>query len=80
MLFVYPEEVLLECDTRGIQEPLSVAFLNKQGVVVELVDLPEAGAQLRSTKPAAFALEVPRGWFADHNVTVGTSAELEGFY
>lgn len=54
---------------------LSVAFLDTEGRILNIEDMePNSEAQHCSAKPAAYALEVRRGWFADRQITAGKQA------
>ena len=52
--------------------PLSAAFMDEQGRIVDLIELEPLSTQIRCSKaPARYALEVNRGWFVKHGIGVG---------
>ncbi len=57
--------------------PLSAAFLDEAGRVVDLIDLEPLSKAIRcSREPARYALEVNRGWFAEQGI--GTGVWVQG--
>jgi uncharacterized membrane protein (UPF0127 family) len=74
MLFVYPE-----CDWRSFWMKdtliaLSLAYLDKNGVILEILDMePLDETSHPSSKPAQYALEVNKGWFKKHGIKAGDS-------
>jgi len=57
--------------------PLSAAFFDEGGVVVDVIDLEPLNTEIRCSKrPARYALEMDQGWFADRGI--GRGARLEG--
>lgn len=57
--------------------PLSAAFIDEHGRIVDLIDLEPLSLEIRcSTEPARYALEVPQGWFERNGVNPG--AEVTG--
>lgn len=79
MLFVYESELYLSFWMKNTYIPLSIAFINKDKVIVDIQDmLPAAGpvvdSQLRrykSKRPSQYALEMNKGWFKTHKIAVG---------
>ncbi|CEG53457.1 Exported protein [Stutzerimonas xanthomarina] len=56
--------------------PLSAAFFDEDGVLVDVIDLEPFNTQIRcSQRPARFALEMDQGWFAERGVGRGTRLE-----
>lgn len=56
--------------------PLSAAFLDEEGSVVDLIDLEPLSETIRcSRKPARYALEVNRGWFGTNGIEAGDSVK-----
>jgi uncharacterized membrane protein (UPF0127 family) len=79
MLFVYEKEELLSFWMKNTRIPLSIAFLDKSGKIVDLQDMVPFSLQTRtSALPAQFALEVNQGWFEEHGISVGDSVKLPG--
>jgi uncharacterized protein len=77
MLFVYPDEEKLSFTMEDTVIPLSIAFMDSEGRIVDIQDMKplEAGPYV-SAKPARYALEVNRGFFRERGVKVGDRAEL----
>lgn len=80
MLFIYRDEQVRSFWMKDTKIPLSIAFINAAGRIVDIQDL-EPGDQVsrRSEAPAAYALEVNRGWFAAAGITEGDEVKgLDG--
>ena len=57
--------------------PLSAAFFDEDGVLVDVIDLEPFNTEIRCSKrPASYALEMDQGWFAEREI--GRDARLEG--
>ena len=57
--------------------PLSIAFIDKKGVIKEIKDMePGLDSSVRPSKPAQYALEVNRGWFSKNKIKVGAKVKL----
>ena len=57
--------------------PLSAAFFDEDGAVVDVIDLQPLNLEIRCSKrPARYALEMDQGWFAERGI--GRGARLEG--
>ena len=53
--------------------PLSVAFLDEQGAIINIADVEPHSEQTHcNSRPARYALEMTRGWFAERNIKAGT--------
>ena len=53
--------------------PLSAAFFDEAGVLVDVLDLEPFNTQIRcSQRPARYALEMDQGWFAERGIGRGT--------
>jgi hypothetical protein len=77
MLFVFAE-VERQCMwMRNTYVPLSVAFLDERGVILNIADMrPQTEDSHCSRAPARFALEVNQGWFAAKGIKPG--AKISG--
>jgi uncharacterized membrane protein (UPF0127 family) len=76
MLFVYSEERILSFWMKNTYIPLSIAYIDSKGIIVDIQDMkPETEDSYPSKKPALYALEVNQGWYAEHNITVGDKVE-----
>jgi len=57
--------------------PLSAAFFDEDGVLVDVIDLEPFNTQIRCSKrPARYALEMDQGYFETRGI--GRDARLEG--
>ena len=73
MLFVF-EEPQRQCMwMRNTYVPLSVAFIDAKGVILNVEDMdPLTENSHCAAGPAKFALEMNKGWFASRGVRAGT--------
>jgi len=79
MLFVFEFEQRLNFWMKDTYLPLSIAFIDKDGVITEICDMrPLDTSVIRSKMPARYALEVSRGWFAKNNITQGSRIPFHG--
>jgi uncharacterized membrane protein (UPF0127 family) len=79
MLFVFDEEQELSFWMKDTLIPLSVAFMDSEGRIVDIQDmkpLDDDPPNYVSAEPAQYALEVNRGFFEERGVKVGDTAEL----
>ena len=79
MLFVYPEERELSFWMRDTLIPLSIAYMDSEGRIVDIQHmkpLDDTPPHYVSAEPARYALEVNRGFFDERGVEVGDKAEL----
>ncbi|MDZ4254784.1 MAG: DUF192 domain-containing protein [Sulfuritalea sp.] len=74
MLFVFPEAANQCMWMRNTLLPLSVAFLDEKGRIINVEDMqPKTDANHCSAKPARFALEMNLGWFRSRGLGAGVS-------
>jgi len=73
MLFAYKKEKMLSFWMRDTYIPLSIAFLNSSGTILNILDMDPLNTtpRYRSVEPAQFALETHIGWFERHGIRVG---------
>lgn len=72
MLFVYPDQAIRHFWMKNTRIPLSIAFADREGVIVWIDDMePHDTRRTSSMLPATYALEVNQGWFAEHGVEKG---------
>ena len=74
MLFVFPNAEQRSFYMRNTYVPLSLAYLDPDGVIAEIHDLQprnETPVPSRSNN-IQFVLEVRQGWFQRHNIATGT--------
>ena len=73
MLFVYPAPAYFCMWMKNTKIPLSVAFIDAQGQVINIEDMaPQTETNHCTARHATYALEANRGWFARHGVQPGT--------
>lgn len=79
MLFVFPSAEPRAFYMRNTLVPLSVAYINPEGVIEEIHDLhPRNEASVPSkSENIQFVLEVPQGWFQRHNVSTGVVVQTQ---
>jgi uncharacterized membrane protein (UPF0127 family) len=81
MLFVFDGEQELSFWMKGTLIPLSVAYMDSEGRIVDIQDmkpLDDEPPHYASAEPAQYALEVNQGFFDERGVEVGDRAELPG--
>lgn len=81
MLFVYDEEKELSFWMRNTLIPLSIAYIDSGGRIVDIQDmkpLDDVPPSYVSAEPAQYALEVNKGFFDERGVEVGDEVELPG--
>lgn len=80
MLFVFPEARIHTMWMKNTWIPLSVAFIDAEGIIINIADMePNTLKQHHSTKAASFALEMNQGWFAKHAIQAGDQVQgLDG--
>lgn len=72
MLFVFPEVAKHCMWMRNTLLPLSVAFLDETGRIINVEDMqPKTENNHCSTKPARYALEMNLGWFRSRGLGAG---------
>jgi uncharacterized membrane protein (UPF0127 family) len=72
MLFVFPRAERYCMWMRNTLLPLSVAFLDDQGKILNIEDMkPETEDNHCASAPVRFALEMNRGWFAEKGIGPG---------
>jgi hypothetical protein len=76
MLFVYTEEDRRSFTMEGTLIPLSIAFMDSEGRIVDIQDMRPHTEGYVSAKPTQYALEVNRGFFEERGVEVGDRAQL----
>jgi uncharacterized membrane protein (UPF0127 family) len=72
MLFVFDEPAYQGMWMKNTLIPLSVAFLDGQGVILNILDMePHTLTPNMSAGPALYAIETNKGWFAERKVKPG---------
>ena len=73
MLFVFDEATQHCMWMKNTLIPLSVAFIDDQGAIINIEDMaPQTEDSHCSKKPARYALEMNRGWFAGKGIKPGS--------
>jgi uncharacterized membrane protein (UPF0127 family) len=77
MLFVFDAPEVQCMWMKNTRIPLSVAFLDETATIINIEDMqPHTENSHCSKRPARYALEMERGWFADRGIKPG--AKLRG--
>jgi hypothetical protein len=77
MLFVYEREEMLTFWMKNTRLPLSIAFIDKAGKIVDIQDMEPFSLETHvSAYPAKYALEMNRGWFAGEGIKVGDLVKI----
>ncbi len=72
MLFLYNEEKPRSFWMKDTPLPLSAAYLDAKGVIVNIVDMPPFSTDsYPSLYPAQYVLEMNQGWFEENGVARG---------
>ena len=72
MLFVFDEPAYHAMWMKNTLIPLSVAFLDRDGVILNVMDMePQTLDSHQAAGPAIYAIETNVGWFAEHQVKPG---------
>ena len=73
MLFVFPDVAMHGMWMMNTYVPLSVAFLDREGRIINIEDMqPQTQNTHSAAKPAKYALEMNLGWFAKRGIKAGT--------
>jgi len=77
MVFVFDENAAHCMWMKNTLIPLSVAFLDQSGEIVNIADMqPQSEQSHCASRPARYALEMNKGWFAQRGIKPG--AKLGG--
>lgn len=78
MLFAYPKPKHLSFWMKNTHIPLSIAFLDENGIITEIVEMAPYDGRPDSLLPnytskqlVRYALEMYQGWFQKKNIAVG---------
>ncbi len=76
MLFVFPSLALHAMWMMNTYVPLSVAFLDRDGVIINIADMePHTQTAHGALRPAKYALEANQGWFRKRGIKPGDKVE-----
>lgn len=78
MLFAYPRSDLRTFWMKDTWIPLSIAFLDESGKIlnIEIMSPGQTEKRYHSSGPAGYALEVNQGWFRLHGIKAGDTVEM----
>ncbi|MGQ0545439.1 MAG: DUF192 domain-containing protein [Betaproteobacteria bacterium] len=72
MLFIFDEPGAQCMWMKNTLVPLSVAFLDDSGAIINIADMTPLSEQAHcAARPARYALEMNRGWFAARGIKPG---------
>ncbi|MCH9639654.1 MAG: DUF192 domain-containing protein [Betaproteobacteria bacterium] len=72
MLFVFPRSDYYSMWMKNTYIPLSVAFIDKNGIILNIADMhPETLTPHESVGLAKYALEMNVGWFSEKKIVEG---------
>jgi uncharacterized membrane protein (UPF0127 family) len=78
MLFIFDGAEIHCMWMKNTYIPLSVAFLDAQGAIINIADMqPHSEQSHCAARPAVYALEMTQGWFAERGIKPGL--RLGGF-
>jgi uncharacterized membrane protein (UPF0127 family) len=76
MIFIYPERGRFAMWMKNTPLPLSVAFIDERGRILNIEDMEPFSEQPHfSAGEAKYALEVNQGWFARRDIRAGAKVE-----
>jgi uncharacterized membrane protein (UPF0127 family) len=77
MLFVYEKEEFLTFWMKNTPLPLSIAFIDRKGKIVDIQDMEPFSLRTHtSARPARYALEMNRNWFQKNGIKVGDAVKM----
>jgi uncharacterized protein len=72
MLFIFDGAGIHCMWMKNTYIPLSVAFLDAEGTIINIADMqPHSEQSHCATRPALYALEMDKGWFAQRGIKAG---------
>ena len=82
MLFIFPTLKRQSFWMKNTRIPLSIGFFDSQRVLIDIQQMavPKSQNELKNYKsasPAQYALEVPKGWFQQNKVGLGSRLEIK---
>ena len=73
MVFVFEENAAHCMWMKNTLIPLSVAFIDETGAIINIADMrPHSEQSHCASRPARYALEMNKGWFAQRGIRAGT--------
>ena len=78
MFFIFERDQILSFWMKNTYIPLSIAFINYNGVIIDIKDMyPNNETPVTSRRSARYALEVPQGWFSRVGVKTGDNVNID---
>ena len=79
MIFVLPYTQRASFWMKNCYVPLSVAYIDPDGVILEIHDLQpqNTNSVVSTSENIRFALETPQGWFQRHHIRAGVTVRTE---
>jgi uncharacterized membrane protein (UPF0127 family) len=79
MLFVFPRSIQASFWMKNCPLPLSAAYINPEGNIVEIHDLKaqDTNSVVAASDDVQYVLEVNQGWFKRHHIGEGTWVRTE---
>lgn len=79
MLFIFEKEQRLSFWMKNTRIPLSIAYINKKGKILEIYDMEPYSLESISSKRSSikYALEVNKGYFGKSGIQVGDYIDLK---
>lgn len=77
MLFLYNEPQQMMMYMKDTHIPLSIAFIDSKGVILEVRDMEpmDETPVMSASRQVRFALETNRGWFAKNGIAPGATVK-----
>jgi uncharacterized membrane protein (UPF0127 family) len=76
MVFVYPTDIRICMWMKNTLIPLSVAFLDSEGRILNIEDMaPQTEDSHCAAKLARYALEMNQHWFKEHGIKAGDTIQ-----
>jgi uncharacterized membrane protein (UPF0127 family) len=77
MLFFFPQAIRPTFIMKTVSFPLSIAFIRADGVIVHIAQLnPGDPREATPPVPVNYVLEMPQGWFAQHDAPPGSKVDI----
>jgi hypothetical protein len=81
MAFVWDEPTTATFWMKDVSIPLSIAFVDAGGRITSILDMEPCASEpcprYAADAPYVLAIETNQGWFAEHRIAVGRTAELQ---
>ena len=77
MIFIFDRDQILSFWMKDTPSPLSIAYIDSKGIIKEIHDMKAFSlASVSSSVSCRYALEVPKNWFKNNNISVGSKISL----